>query len=761
MNTTTKPSRMRTHKKAVLSLVIAQAALGFQAVYADDQPQELEEVVVTAAGRLPTKITSLPHSVTILSRDDIQDQAAVSVDLGQMLSMQIPGMSLSSQSAYNKSASLRGRRPAVLIDGILIGTPLRDGSRALRTISPAAIGGVNVIRGASAVYGNGGGGGVINFTTKNPGNENETSVEVGMSSSVKELGDETSYNISLDTSGREDSFYYLATGFYEDNALFHDADGDLIAPDPFSGGGIADSKNYNILIKAGFDVSDSQQLELTAITYKAKQGIGYGQGESYRPGITDLAEIKSSAVTKSEGELGTANDPRATNVYTKNDVAIVKYVDEEFFGNSLTLQGTYQSVENVYGWFNGFEPIEAGSSDVNLDVPGGQSMIQSEKYGARLDIVTDFDIADGARLLWGMDYTQDTTGQVLTNAKKFTPEMTLDSIAAFAQFEVELSEQFVIRGGARYESAELEVPDYNSLLLILDVDAYLALPLDQHADIATLKAAGVSLIAPAFIKGGSVDYKEMLFNFGGVFHVSDNMDIFGGYSQGFSISDVGKALRVPSSTVNNVNDFNLEPQIVDNYELGLRANYESTSLTAAVFYNSSELGTDFNPVTLAVSRAPEDIWGLEFTADSDISDSVRIGGTLAWIDGETEVNNTTVSLGTIRIPPVKATAYVDWNYTQDWTVRLQALIAGSQDRFSDIPVNEQGEGQRKVNGVTTFDLLVTGDVGSGKLSIGVQNLFNEDYYVPYGQMITRYDRTSFTHAKGVGTRATIRYRYNF
>lgn len=748
-------------KTAILSIAISQIAFANQLANANDQVQQIEEIVVTAAGRLPTKITSLPHSVTLLSKEDIQQQAAISVDLGQMLSQQIPGMSLSSQSAYNKSASLRGRRPAVLIDGILIGTPLRDGSRSLRTISPAAIGGVNVIRGASAVYGNGGGGGVINFTTKTPGEENETSVEFGLAMPVQNLGDETSYNVSFNTAGRADKFYYLATGFYEDNALFHDADGDPIAPDPFSSGGIADSKNYNILLKTGLELDDNQRIELTGITFKAKQGVNYGQGAAYRPGLTALPEVKSQAVGKSQGQLGTANDPRATNVHTKNDVVIIKYEHDDLYGSSVTLQGTYQSVENIYGWFNGFEPTEAGSSDQNLDIPGGQSMIQSEKYGGRLDIVTDFDLADGARLLWGVDYTQDTTGQVLTNGKQFTPEMTLDSIAAFAQFEVEISDRFVIRGGARYEFAELTVPDYNSLLLILDVDAYLAVPLNQHADINALDTAGVALIAPAFIKGGSVEYKELLVNIGGVFHLNDEIDIFGGYSQGFSISDVGKALRVPSSTVNNVNDFNLEPQIVDNYELGLRANWDSLELTAAAFYNSSELGTDFNPVTLAVSRAPEDIWGLEFTADSEISENLRVGGTLAWIDGETKVGGTTVDLGTIRIPPLKATAYMDWDFASDWTLRLQALAAASQNRFSEIPVNQQGEGQRKVNSVTTFDLLLSGKVGPGQLTIGVQNLFNEDYYVPYGQMISRYDRTTYTHAKGVGARTSIRYRYDF
>jgi iron complex outermembrane receptor protein len=61
---------------------------------------------------------------------------------------------------------LRGRQVLVLIDGIPQSTPLRNGARDLRVIDPSAIERVEVIKGASAIYGNGADGGIINYITK-------------------------------------------------------------------------------------------------------------------------------------------------------------------------------------------------------------------------------------------------------------------------------------------------------------------------------------------------------------------------------------------------------------------------------------------------------------------------------------------------------------------------------------------------------------------------------------------------------------------
>jgi iron complex outermembrane recepter protein len=56
----------------------------------------------------------------------------------------------------------------VLIDGIPQSTPLRAVGRDIRTIDPSVVKRVEVIKGATAIYGNGADGGLINYITKTP-----------------------------------------------------------------------------------------------------------------------------------------------------------------------------------------------------------------------------------------------------------------------------------------------------------------------------------------------------------------------------------------------------------------------------------------------------------------------------------------------------------------------------------------------------------------------------------------------------------------
>lgn len=69
---------------------------------------------------------------------------------------------------------MRGRSVLVLIDGIPQSTPLRAGGRDIRSIDPSVIERVEVIKGATAIYGNGAEGGLINYITKRRITENHS-----------------------------------------------------------------------------------------------------------------------------------------------------------------------------------------------------------------------------------------------------------------------------------------------------------------------------------------------------------------------------------------------------------------------------------------------------------------------------------------------------------------------------------------------------------------------------------------------------------
>src|SRR5690606_37326569 len=125
-----------------------------------EQENVLDEIVITA-GRKPEHISTVPSSVTILNQQDIQAQSNITSNLSAILGNAVPGLGTTTNKATNAGQTLRGRAVLVLVDGIPQSTPLMNGSRDLRTIDPLVIERIEVIKGATSIYGNGSGGGII------------------------------------------------------------------------------------------------------------------------------------------------------------------------------------------------------------------------------------------------------------------------------------------------------------------------------------------------------------------------------------------------------------------------------------------------------------------------------------------------------------------------------------------------------------------------------------------------------------------------
>ena len=153
-------------KAALLAAVSLSLSLSPGLLLADAEEAALEEIVVTTTAGLQIPVSSIPGAVQILDREDLDIQNAISQDLADTLANLLPGYSPSNQLASNFGQTFRGKKAVVLIDGVLQTTPIRNASREFRTISQEAIERVEVIKGASALYGNGYAGGVINIVTK-------------------------------------------------------------------------------------------------------------------------------------------------------------------------------------------------------------------------------------------------------------------------------------------------------------------------------------------------------------------------------------------------------------------------------------------------------------------------------------------------------------------------------------------------------------------------------------------------------------------
>ncbi|GAB3833005.1 hypothetical protein GCM10028895_51490 [Pontibacter rugosus] len=133
--------------------------------------QGLNEVVISAS-RTPETIDQVPSSITVLSRKAIEEDLMVSTNIIDILSNKVPGLAPSTGTSSNWGQTLRGRAMLVMIDGVPQSTPLRNGAVDMRALDPDAIEQVEVIKGATAIYGNGAAGGLINYITRTPRQQN-------------------------------------------------------------------------------------------------------------------------------------------------------------------------------------------------------------------------------------------------------------------------------------------------------------------------------------------------------------------------------------------------------------------------------------------------------------------------------------------------------------------------------------------------------------------------------------------------------------
>lgn len=136
-------------------------------------PSDVETLVVTGS-RAPLPLESVPASVTVITREEIERGAYTSlVDVMR----HIPGIHLDEAGSRGGRASLytRGLDPnhtVVMIDGVRINDPTNDrgGSFDFSTIDPASIERIEIVRGpVSAVYGSDAIAGAVNIITRRGG----------------------------------------------------------------------------------------------------------------------------------------------------------------------------------------------------------------------------------------------------------------------------------------------------------------------------------------------------------------------------------------------------------------------------------------------------------------------------------------------------------------------------------------------------------------------------------------------------------------
>lgn len=671
----------------------------------------IEEVVVEGHfQRLPADLSAFPGSVTVVGFEELQVQRAMVDDLGVILGNQIPGFSPSGSqtSASNFDQTLRGRKPAVFIDGVPITTPMRDGAQDIRSLHPAVIESIQVIRGSTTLYGNGGAGGVINYITRTP-TEGQISyqTEVSTGASLTHVGDSMPFGLNQYINGDTGVFDFLLNGSINVTQSAFDANGDRIPPNPNVQIGLADSVIYNLFGKMGFE-QGNHRFELSGLFYEQRQDTDYelvnGDVSEGIPTSTKPADFHPDRV-----------DPGNENI-----VINAVYTHADVLGGTARVQAFYQDYESMFEWFP--DPVFPDN---------GQPYVIAEKWGSRVDMTTPLNNTPlgGGSISWGLDFWQDETGQPLQDGRTYVPELKQTTLAPFIQAELPLMDRLSVMGGLRYEDIDVDVPDYTALF------------------------------SGAEVTGGTIKYSETTYNVGFVANLFEGVDLFASISQGVSVAELGRILRQTTVDI-DIDTINLEPSVTDSYEIGFRGSLNTFSYSAVAFKNESDLGTNVSQVPgteqFIVLLQPEEIKGYEFTLDYTPTETLRLGGSYSKLEGKTDSTNDgsfDSYLTGQRIPPSKFTAYVETEIRDGWSLRVQGTYTGERNKFPGSTAFGKGE----VNSHLILDAYTKFSVGAGDLSVAISNLLNEDYYTHTSEI----SNTDNRYSKAPGIMASIKYSISY
>ena len=710
-------------KKETIYLSLAMLAItnipcNAQSEEIKDSTLHLEEVTISTT-RIPEIKQNAAATVTIIDQKQIAEMSKSAPDITHLLGMLTPGMALSSNTTSSRAQSLRGRSALILIDGIPQSTPLRSTDRDIRTIDIAAIDHIEVVKGSTALYGNGAIGGLINIITKKNTTNRAVAGETTLSGSTYNLfrhGKGQGYRINQQVYGRVGQFDYLVNGAFGRTGSAIDGDGKFISPRY----GLGDTYTTNVLVNLGYSLSPKNRIELMYNFYRSLQDtklIPFGGKYLQSPSI---------------GIIG-SKDPQAVDEGTRyNHNAYLKFTSKDIFKHTDLEASVYGS-----GIYTIFDFRKANPAQPRWEETSGQSAVKDRKFGFRTQFNTRLIFSENAfaRLAYGYDYLYNKTSQPLVDGRYWVPWLTSSNHAPFIQVKTTLWEHLNLKLGGRYDFINVNVPDYDVLRNKLS---------DPQVQ----------------VKGGKLKYNNMSFNVGLSYNRYRAFQPFVAYSQGFSIFDLGRTLRAAKADV--LSKISTEPVKTNNYEVGVYSDINHwLQLNGSVFYTYSKLGSDLKIENgfWVVNRTPQKVYGVELSADAQILRNLKAGANFSWFEGKLKsaTGDWDTYMSNISIPAAKLAMYVNYAPVKNTYLQLQYMHTGKRDRFTPNASGVYNEGEGIVNRINLLNLTAGVKMKVCDLSLAVSNLLNYTYYTPASMMMAR--NAEYAHADGRKITLTAVFKY--
>ncbi|MFT4149146.1 MAG: TonB-dependent receptor [Paracoccaceae bacterium] len=745
---------MRAPRNCLAGLLLSTCALALPAwAQPADDTIMLDEIVLTA-NRGERPVSAIPGAVQVIDDAAIADQLERGNSATALLTRLVPGFSFGNQTLSGASETFRGRGLLVLVDGVPRNTPLRDVSRSLSLIDLNAIERVEVIGGASSLYGAGGTGGVVNFITKSGALANgkaRVTVDMRARAFTADVGSSIAPGLSVGVTQKLGAFDYDFTLTHDRSRETFDGKGRLLPSDPMLGQGGGDFITSTTgTLRLGYDIDDARRLEFSVEKIKLDQKPRYFSDYSASPVAPDPdAPYSGDPITEDSHYLA------------------LRYTDDAFALGKLavTLSRNDQMKRFAFSVFDPFVNTLVYYSGDPLNPTADYNQSQVDSVRDTLNVTIDSPITLFGReagLSWGFEVGNDDTEQTARDGRAISTPLKNRSQALYAQLTLPVDDRLTLSGGLRYDRFDLEVGNFTRPRAYYYFTAY---------------RIGLDL-APVAVTGGDFSFDQVTGNLGFTYDLAEATQVFGGWSQGYSLTDIGSFTRragmnsraeictaygndnpmigaaygctTPGTYALSYADIAPRPQVVNTWEIGLRHDNGSWNGQISAYYSTSDEGVSFDPVTNRVSQQREEIWGIDAQGAYSLSAATVIDGQIGWREGRYDTNGdgrVDAWLGNNRIgSPLKVMAGVTHEFAGGWRARGEVVHLAGRDR---------AVGQVELDSVTLVNVSASRALGQGVLSVAVENLFDADYMNPTATA-TRNAETA-----GWGRTVTVGYRVSF
>lgn len=520
----------------------------------------------------------------------------------------IPGINIKGEEETSivSNFGLRGlsaseSKSLLLEDGVPVAPGLFIGNDRYFNPRIQRVDQIEVLKGSSSLrYGPSTIGGVVNYITKTPDDGVKVSGRVG-SFNLREMNVEAG---GRNTSG--DAYAGVVASYAESDGFM--------------------DKGYemsDIMLKAGTAIGDNQRLGMKVSFHKNDANISYRglfldayrAGEQYNPAPDDwyLQDRKAADLNH---EWTISDSATLRTLFYWSDVSR-DYWRYNVNTPASNLAGRWVYTDDLTGNNRSFERFGAETRLSLAHELGGLSA--DTEFGLR--VMTEESNDTRIRATRAQDRTGVNDRHIQDSA---------DSVAAYVQTRIELSDRFAVTPGVRVE-------DYEQTQRILS---------QNNASASTSNT-------------------EFLPGVGATFDVTPSAQVYGGVYRAFSPASNGVAL-------DGLTDQNLDGERSTNYEIGIRGAEGPLSYEVAAFAMdfSNQVVTGNSDPNLSQSNAGEtEHYGMEFALGYDFGAGFSVDTNATWIP--TSEFKTGDFRGN-RLPYApKVMANIGLNYSID---RLQASL---------------------------------------------------------------------------------------